>query len=187
MRVERRPSARRGRAVFGGSPKTSCHSLFGAEKKVSTGTRWLGRAAQTRTRPRALPILISEFRLKEQSRECLNLTAPKQRVRAAARGAHAAGVPFSAARRKPRATHFLARKRKLELGHDGLGGPPKPARGPRALPILISECGLKEQSRGCLNLTARPTAAGNNRRSIPPRRWGNSPGPRALSVPAGPP
>ena len=63
--------------------------------------------------------------------------------RAAARGAHAAGVPFSAARRKPRTTHFFGRRRKLERGHEGLGGPPNPARGPRALPISISEFGMK--------------------------------------------
>ena len=62
--------------------------------------------------------------------------------RAAARGAHAAGVPFSAARRKPRATNFFGRRRKLERGHEGLGGPPNPARGPRALPISISEFGI---------------------------------------------
>ena len=62
--------------------------------------------------------------------------------RAAARGAHAAGVPFSAARRKPRTTHFYGRRRKLDRGHEGLGGPPNPARGPRALPISISEFGL---------------------------------------------
>ena len=63
--------------------------------------------------------------------------------RAAARAAHAAGEPFSAARRKLHTTHFFVRGGKLELGHDGLGGPPKPARGPRALPIPISEFGLK--------------------------------------------
>ena len=67
--------------------------------------------------------------------------------RAAARGAHAAGVPFSAARRKPRATHFFVRRRKLERGHEGLGGPPNPARGPRALPISISEFGCNKLSR----------------------------------------
>ena len=61
---------------------------------------------------------------------------------AAAWGAHAAGVQFSAARRKPRSTNFFVRRRKLELGHDGLGEPPKPARGPRALPVSISEIGL---------------------------------------------
>ncbi len=37
---------------------------------------------------------------------------------------------------------FWRGEKKWELGHDGWGGPPKPARGPRALPILISECGL---------------------------------------------
>ena len=63
-------------------------------------------------------------------------------IRAAARGAHAAGVQFSAARRKPRATNFFVRGGKLELGHDGLGGPPKPARGPRALLLPISEFGF---------------------------------------------
>ena len=63
--------------------------------------------------------------------------------RAAARGAHAAGVPFSAARRKPRTTYFFVRRRKLERGHEGLGGPPNPARGPRALPISNSEFGFK--------------------------------------------
>ena len=63
--------------------------------------------------------------------------------RAAARGAHAAGVQFSAARRKPRTTHFYVRGEKLVLGHDGSGWPPKPARGPRALPIPISEFARK--------------------------------------------
>ncbi len=48
-------SARRWRAVFGGSPKASCHSLFCAEKKVRTGTRWFGRAAQTSTRAACAP------------------------------------------------------------------------------------------------------------------------------------
>ena len=62
--------------------------------------------------------------------------------RAAVWGAHAAGVQFSAARRKPRSTHLFVRGGKLELGHAGLGGPPKPARGPRALPIPISEFGF---------------------------------------------
>ena len=61
---------------------------------------------------------------------------------AAPRGAHAAGVWFSAARRKLRATHFFVRGGKLEHGHDGLGGPPKPARGPRALPVPVSDFGL---------------------------------------------
>ena len=48
-------SARRWRAVFGGSPKTSCHSLFGAAKKVRTGTRGIGRAAQSSTRAACAP------------------------------------------------------------------------------------------------------------------------------------
>ena len=68
---------------------------------------------------------------------------PKLGMRAAARGAHAAGVPFSAARRKLRATHLFVRGGKLERGHEGLGGPPNPARGPRALPHSVSEFGLK--------------------------------------------
>ena len=68
--------------------------------------------------------------------------------RAAARGAHAAGVQFSAARRKPRTTYFFVRGEKLELGHDGLGGPPKPARGPRALPVPISEFGFNSMPVG---------------------------------------
>ena len=39
------------------------------------------------------------------------------------------------------------RGRKLELGHEGLGEPPNPARGPRALPISISEFGLNPHGR----------------------------------------
>ena len=48
-------SARRWRAVFGGSPKTSYHSLFRAAKKVRTGTRGIGRAAQSCTRAACAP------------------------------------------------------------------------------------------------------------------------------------
>ena len=58
---------------------------------------------------------------------------------AAAWGAHAAGVRFSAVRRKLRTTHFFARTSWLEPGHDNLGEPPKPARGPHALRIFTSE------------------------------------------------
>ena len=54
----------------------------------------------------------------------------------AAWGAHAAGVQFSAARRKLRSTNFFARSKKLELGHDVLGGP-------RTLPFPISAFRLK--------------------------------------------
>ena len=48
-------SARRWRAVFGGSPKTSYHSLFCARMRVRTGTRGMGRAAQSGTRAACAP------------------------------------------------------------------------------------------------------------------------------------
>ena len=51
---------------------------------------------------------------------------------AAAWGAHAARVLFSAARRKPRSTNFSPLPKWLESGHDGLGGP-------RALPSSALE------------------------------------------------
>ena len=60
----------------------------------------------------------------------------------AIRGAHAAGVPFSAARRKPRPAQFRSPQWGPRMGDDSLGGPPKLARGPRALPVPTSEIGL---------------------------------------------
>ena len=83
--------------------------------------------------------------------------------RAAARGAHAAGVPFSAARRKLRTTHFFVWGGKLELGHEGLGGPPKPARGPRALPSPISEFGFNAQQPGGGGWVRREAGTGGRR------------------------
>ena len=50
-------------------------------------------------------------------------------------GAHAAGVLFSAARRKPLFTNLLAREMGQEMRDEDLGEPPKPARGTRALPF----------------------------------------------------
>ena len=46
----------------------------------------------------------------------------------------AAGVRFPAARRKSRSTHFCRQNGPAKVWNAGLGGPPKPARGPRALP-----------------------------------------------------
>jgi hypothetical protein len=51
-------------------------------------------------------------------------------------GAHAAGVRFSAARRKPRFTNLFTSKKAI-MSNEGLGEPPKPARGLRALPIYF--------------------------------------------------
>ena len=79
--------------------------------------------------------------------------------RAAAWGAHAAGVLFSAARRKLRSTNFFARWRKLELGHEELGGPPNSARGPRALPAADSEFGFNSAWGVALNFIVQAIAA----------------------------
>ncbi len=114
--------------------------------------RRAGHVCRRRTSTAALGALIFPGALRPNSE-----VGVARRV--AGRGAHAAGVPFSAARRKPRSTHFSARRRKFELGHDGLGGSPKPARGPRALLILISEFGLNGEPKAevCLDLADFPT------------------------------
>ena len=62
----------------------------------------------------------------------------------AAQGAHAAGVWLSAARRKPRTTHFLTRDLEPNVRDEGSGEPPEPARGPRTIPIPVSESGFSE-------------------------------------------
>ena len=75
-------------------------------------------------------------------------------VSAAARGAHAAGVPFSAARRKPRTTNPFPQASGHELEHEGLGEPPKPAREPRALPAASSAFRGLQSRRSFLRTSA---------------------------------
>ena len=74
------------------------------------------------------------------------------------RGAHAAGVPFSAARRKLRPAKFRSPQRGQRMGDDSLGGPPKLARGPRALPVPTSAFGFSS-----ITLIARPRSARRTR------------------------
>ena len=63
-------------------------------------------------------------------------------LRPATRGAHAAGVSFSAARRKLRTTNFLTWDADKRMSDKGWGGPPQPAREPHALPIPSAEFGF---------------------------------------------
>jgi hypothetical protein len=58
-------------------------------------------------------------------------------------GAHASGVWFSASRRKPRPANFFAPEIPEIVCVKSSGATPEPARGTRALPIPVSEFGLK--------------------------------------------
>src|ERR1035441_1488582 len=66
-------------------------------------------------------------------------------------GAHAARVRFSAARRKSRLTNLFPPEQLAGVSHEGLGGPPKPARQRRPLPdpcaIHNSNFGLRVQNK----------------------------------------
>ena len=81
----------------------------------------------------------------------------------AARGAHAAGVQFSAACRKPSPANILTPGTRQEIGNEGLGEPPQPARGPRTLPTSISESGSKAK-----NSKRRGRATSRKKRALPP-------------------
>ena len=80
-------SARRWRAVFGGSPKTSCHSLFRVAKKVRTRIRRIGRAACAphfyfRIRAEFVPPAPPHFRMANSPCRChsVSVIRPNQPI-----------------------------------------------------------------------------------------------------------
>ena len=115
----------------------------------------------TASRPKSNPAVAPAPRVIDANREAALAR------HAITRGAHAAGVPFSVARRKLRTTHFFAEGRKLELEHAGLGGPPKPARGPRALVRLRAHWNSRVQVPDLAD-TVRPIAERNCIGATPP-------------------
>ena len=79
-------------------------------------------------------------------------------LQAARRGAHAAGVRFSAARRKLVPPPFSGGG-EGRARNDGLGGPPKPARGPRALPRFSARARKTAPEGGCAPRRGGPDTA----------------------------
>jgi hypothetical protein len=71
-------------------------------------------------------------------------------------GARASGVWFSASRRKPRRTNFSPLEVCGSVSDESSGATPELARGARALPIPISEFGIKSTRLVAANVSSRP-------------------------------
>ena len=101
--------------------------------------------------------------------------------RPAIRGAYAAGVRFSAVRRKPRFTEFLSPKRDKERETMVWAGRPNQHASHVRSPILTSEFGLTSSFRTGLAL---PSSAWTLQDTLPVRNWSSRVrGHRATGVP----